>query len=179
MQTHVAFLRAINVAGHAVVKMDDLQKAFASAGGLNVRTYIQSGNVLFDADGDPAPVFDRIRRTLRVLLKQEPVILFRTLRKVERLVKRKPFGALVAGPKVKLYVVFLAQKPQHRPSLPLRSSKEALELVAVKNLEAYVVSGRKKNGFYGFPNNFIEHELGVTATSRNLTTLTRLVDVAV
>ena len=47
--THVAFLRAINVGGHGVIRMDDLRAAFERAGGRDVRTFIQSGNVLFAA----------------------------------------------------------------------------------------------------------------------------------
>ena len=46
----------------------------------------------------------------------------------------------------------------------------------MKNLEVFIVSRRKKNGFFGFPNNFIEKELGVSATSRNWSTLTKIVE---
>ena len=58
--TYIAFLRAINVAGHASLKMTDARDAFAAAGCRNVRTYIQSGNVLFEVPrranvvGDPS-----------------------------------------------------------------------------------------------------------------------------
>jgi len=58
----------------------------------------------------------------------------------------------------------------------LLSSKEALEAIAMKSREVFIVSRRKKNGFYGFPNNFIEKELGVSATSRNWSTLTKIVE---
>lgn len=49
MTKYIALLRAINVAGHARVKMTDLNRAFVSAGCKDVRTVIQSGNVLFEA----------------------------------------------------------------------------------------------------------------------------------
>lgn len=57
MTKYIAFLRAINVAGHATVKMTDLNRAFVSAGGKNVRTVIQSGNVLFEA-ADASAIFE-------------------------------------------------------------------------------------------------------------------------
>ena len=79
---------------------------------------------------------------------------------------------------VKLYVAFLIQKPKSKPSLPLLSHKEALEVIGVTSFEIFIVSRRKKNGFYGFPNNFIETELGVLATSRNWSTLTRLAELS-
>ena len=47
--TYEAFLRAINVAGQKLIKMPELVRVLASAGFQNVRTYIQSGNVIFDS----------------------------------------------------------------------------------------------------------------------------------
>lgn len=171
----VAFIRAINVAGHAVVTMDRVRDIFTAAGCHNVRSYIQSGNVLFDAPGARSSLFAKIRAGLRKLIGEEPVIMFRTLRQLALIVKRSPFGDLPANRTVKLYVVFLARRPRRGPKLPLRLPKERLELISIRGQEAYVVSRRKKNGFYGFPNNFVETELEVPATSRNLSTVTRIV----
>jgi uncharacterized protein (DUF1697 family) len=58
------------------------------------------------------------------------------------------------------------------------SEKEALEVIAIGDREVFVLSRRKKNGFFGFPNAFIEQELGVAATSRNWNTVTRIVKFA-
>jgi uncharacterized protein (DUF1697 family) len=52
---HVAFLRGINVGGHNKLPMADLRTAVESAGFGDVRTYIQSGNVVFDAPGAARP----------------------------------------------------------------------------------------------------------------------------
>jgi uncharacterized protein (DUF1697 family) len=177
--TYIAFLRAINVAGHAVVKMTDLKDTFAAAGCCNVRTYIQSGNVVFDCpSGTPAATFNKVRKKLRELIGGDPCVIFRTVEDVQAIVKSAPFKAFDAEPLVKFYVVFLAEKPLKKPRLPLISEKEAVEAIAVKNLEAFIVSRRKPNGFYGFPNNFTEKELGVMATSRNWSTVTKIVEFA-
>lgn len=48
----------------------------------------------------------------------------------------------------------------------------------MKGCEAFIASRRKPNGFYGFPNDFIEEELGVSATSRNGTTVTKVIEFA-
>jgi len=175
MGGYVAFLRAINVAGHATVKMTDLARAFGSAGCANVQTCIQSGNVLFDApDRTTNAVFREVRIQLRKLIGEEPTILFRSATELDRLSRNSLFREFIADPKVKLYVAFLSHKPARRPSFPLVSAKEALEVIGIKNLEVFIVSRRKKNGFYGFPNNFIEKELGVAATSRNWSTITKI-----
>jgi uncharacterized protein (DUF1697 family) len=177
MKKYVAFLRAINVAGHAVVRMSDLRDAFAAAGCQDVRTYIQSGNVLFASpEENAAALFQEVLVKLRELLGKEPSVLFRTVREVERIVGGAPFKGFEAEPDIKLYVAFLSQKPRNKPRFPLHLAEEGLEAFAMKNLEVFIVSRRKKNGFYGFPNNFIEKELGVSATSRNWSTVTKIVE---
>lgn len=50
MVRYVAFLRGINVSGKNIIKMEDLREIFDSLGFKNTTTYIQSGNVLFEAD---------------------------------------------------------------------------------------------------------------------------------
>jgi len=179
MKKYVAFLRAINVAGHAIVRMSDLKDAFAAAGCRDVKTYIQSGNVVFDAlPESTTEVFEAIRVELRELLGLEPGIMFRTARELDRIVAGAPFQDFEAEKEIKRYVTLLSRKPRSKPTFPLRSTKEALEALAMKNLEVFVVSRRKENGFFGFPNEFIEKELGVPATTRNMTTLAKIVDFA-
>jgi uncharacterized protein (DUF1697 family) len=176
MSRHVAFLRAINVGGHAVVTMSDLNAAFVAAGCQGVKTFIQSGNVLFESpEKNTTALFQRIQLQLRRLLGHEPGICFRTVGELKRLVRGAPFQALSAEPGIKLSVVFLCQRPRSKPGIPLISTPEALEAVGRKNLAVFVVSRRKKNGFYGFPNTFIEKQFGVPATTRNWSTLLKIV----
>ena len=173
MYTHVAFLRGINVGGHASVRMSDLQDAFARAGCRNVRTYIQSGNVLFHVPARERPaVLGAIPSKLRHLL-DKPDVVFRTAREIEHLVERAPFKDVEHEPGVKLYVTFLARKPRVTPILPLVSSKEALEVIAIRERDVFIVSRPKPSGFFGFPNAFIE-ALDVLATTRNWTTVTKI-----
>lgn len=179
MNQYVAFMRAINVGGHASVRMSDLRDAFAAAGCKGVRTYIQSGNVIFDCPArDRAAILQKVRVKLRDVLGEEPDILFRTVREIEGIISRAPFKEFEAEPGIKLYVAFLFRRPRRKPRFPLISSKEALEVLAMRNREVFIVSRRKRNRFFGFPNNFIEKELGVSATSRNWSTITKIVEFA-
>lgn len=178
MSKQAAFLRAINVGGHAAVRMSDLKHAFELAGCVNVATYIQSGNVLFDApDGDSATE-QRIRTNIAELLGGDATVLFRTVSHLEDMMKAAPFDGVEAGAEVKLYVAFLSQAPSAMPKLPLVAPREGLELVRVTGLEAFVVSRKSGNGRYGFPNNFIELLFGVPATTRNWTTVSRMVQLS-
>ena len=177
MTTYVAFLRAINVGGHAVVKMTALRDAFTAAGCKDARTLIASGNVLFDSPGPAAGIGAlerRIRAELGQLFDVPPGLFIRTVRDVARLVQANPFRRYAGKPRLALYVAFLSRKPRQIPRLPLRSVPEALDVISVKGREAFIVSGRKKNGLYGFPNLFIEKQFDVTATCRNWKTVHKI-----
>jgi uncharacterized protein (DUF1697 family) len=172
-------MRAINVAGHGIVKMTDLKESFVAAGCKNVRTYIQSGNIVFECLEEQAPkVFQKTAAHVRTLIGAEPEILFRTLRDMQEIVKAAPFKDLATERLIKLYVVFLSEKPKIKPKLPLAFAKDELEATGMRRLEVFVVSRRKPNGFFGFPNAFVEREFGVSATSRNWSTVTKIIEFA-
>ncbi|HEX9610986.1 MAG TPA: DUF1697 domain-containing protein [Gemmatimonadales bacterium] len=179
MPQYVAFLRAVNVGGHAVVKMTALRDAFVSAGCKDVRTFIASGNVVFGVPGKTAPALvEKVHGKLRRLLGKEPDVAYRTVQELERLVARAPFKGHEDERGIKLYVAFLSRKPRTRPRFPLEEPKEALEAIGIAGCDVFIVSRPKKNGFYGFPNNFIEEELGVAATTRNWSTVTKILAFA-
>jgi uncharacterized protein (DUF1697 family) len=176
---HVAFLRAVNVGGRSVVKMTDVQAAFAGAGCGNVTTYIASGNVIFDAPAAGAPALrTRVAGAMQDLLGAAPVIVYRTARELQALVDSSPFGALVDDRRLKLYVAFVLEKPQRKPAFPLSFPKDGLEAIGMVKSDVLVVSQRRPGGMYGFPNNWIEKELGVVATARNWSTVTQLAALA-
>lgn len=173
--SYVALLRAINVGGRGIVKKETLRNAFARAGASNVRTFIASGNVLFDAE--PSRVDTLVadaRRRLRALLGAEPVIMVRSATEMRRLLRRGPFAGVEAPATIKRYILFLAGAPGRRPGLPITHAKEALDLVHIAARDCWVVSRRKPSGWYGFPSLFVEDVLGVASTARSWSTVTKL-----
>lgn len=170
--THVAFLRAVNVAGHARVAMVDVVQAFEQAGCRATESFGHAGNLLWTQGRGRAPVAE-LQRGLTRLLGQAPEIMVRTSRELSAIVEADPFGRLVDDRTVKPYVVFLAGQPKHLPDLPLEHRPERLTLIALDRRHAYVISRRKPNGFFGFPNQFVEKTLGVAATSRNWSTVVK------
>jgi uncharacterized protein (DUF1697 family) len=178
LTTFVAFLRAINVAGRGVVKMDALCKSFSGAGCRKVRTYIQSGNVIFDTQSSEGAIHRKLRRELRALLGTEPGIFLRTLDEIYRLTGRDPFAKFRHEQNAKLYVAFLSERPKVKLKFPLVFPKEGLEVFGMSGREAFIVSRPKPTGGYGFPNPFIEKELRVSATTRNWNTVTRIAKFA-
>ena len=176
MTRYVAFLRAINVAGQKLIKMQELARIFAAAGFKNVQTYIQSGNVIFDSKStNSAALSKKIERTLQQALGYEVTIILRTLAELEALVKRSPFKKIKTGEEVGLFVVFLSHQPEATPKLPLISIKENLEVFEIKDGAAFVVARRMPNGRSGSPNAFAEKEFGVVGTTRNWNTVNKIV----
>jgi uncharacterized protein (DUF1697 family) len=176
--THVAFLRAINVGGRAVVKMADLKVAFERAGCRNVRTFIASGNVLFDAPARlPSALKARIAGELLRLVGKEPGVCYRTLDELDALIETDPFRNHLGDNTRMPFVAFMDRVPAKVPKLPVRLEKECVEIAAIHAADMLIVSWRKPNGMFGFPNACVE-ALGVTATSRNWNTVTRVVQFA-
>jgi uncharacterized protein (DUF1697 family) len=172
---HVAFLRAVNVAGHARMPMVAVRDAFAAAGGAQVATYIQSGNVLFDARAsDAAEIVSRACKRLAASFGERPEVMLRTLRHVAELAAGSPFAQSSAMPTDKLYVAFLARAPRLQPVLPFASEPERLAAIAIEGREVFIVSKPKKSGFFGMPNLFVEERLGVASTCRNWSTVVKL-----
>ena len=173
--THVAFLRAINVAGHATIKMTDLNRAFVSAGFENVRTVIQSGNVLFECDDAIKAFIEKVRQNLAKLAGTQVQMMVRTQQDLEAIIKASPFQEYETRRELKCYVAFLASDPLKQPPLPVLSEKEALEIFKVAGREVFVLSHRKENSrMYGFPNGVVESEFGVPATTRNWSTIRKI-----
>ncbi len=172
--THVAFLRAINVGGRAVVKMTDLKAAFERAGCRNVRTFIASGNVLFDAPTKLPPALKaRVVKELVKLLGKEPGVCYRTLDEIDALIAKDPFAEHL-GDKTKMpFVAFMDRVPDKVPKLPARLENECVEIAGIHAAEMLIVSWRTPRGMFGFPNACVE-ALGVTATTRNWNTVTRV-----
>jgi uncharacterized protein (DUF1697 family) len=170
---YVAFLRAVNVGGRTI-RMSDLAKRLGTLGLTGVGTFIASGNVFFNASGEPDAIARRIEADLLAWLGYPVATMVRTWEELTALVASNPFKGLAREPDSKLYVTFLWKPPKTKVKLPLISAKEGLKLVRIAGREAFLVCVRLESGKFGFPNLSIEKELGVPATTRNWNTILRL-----
>jgi uncharacterized protein (DUF1697 family) len=182
MKIFVAFLRGINVGGKGLVRMAELQKMFVKSGAREVRTFIQSGNVVFAAEeAEVEEVGRKVGARLKKLLGREPMVMYRTAEEMRKLVKANPFKAFAGeagATAAKWYVTFLAERPTVKLKLPLLLEKEGLEVIALKDRELCVISREKQDGYFGFPNAWAEKVLGVAATSRNWNTVVKMAEMA-
>ena len=176
--TYVAFLRAVNVGGKGLLRMTDLVEACGAAGCRNVRTVQAAGNVIFDAPPVRLPaIIRRMQQHVSALLGAPADITIRSVEDLQAILRAAPFGELAADRALKLYVVFLFAPPRAKLTCPFANAKEALEAIGARKSEVFVVSRRKPRGLmYGFPNAFVEGAAGVPATSRNWSTVAKIVD---
>lgn len=174
MARYVALLRAVNVAGHARIPTDELARLFAAAGAQEVISFGHAGNFLFSAPRGAAAIATRVRGEIGRRHGEQPLIVLRTAAELRELVAAEPFAACTAAAADKRYVTFLARKPRSEPALPLSAAAERLTALELRGRDVLLLSGPKPNGFYGFPNAFVETAFGVQATTRNWSTVARL-----
>lgn len=175
--TNVALLRGINVGGKNKLAMPALVAEFERAGCRAVRTYIQSGNVLFEA---PASVVARLAARLadslekRFGLRLVPVL--RTAVEFERAAAGNPFLRRGIDPKF-LHVAFLADRPKPaalRSLDPHRSPPDEFE-VAGREIYLHCPGGVARTRL---TNAYFDARLSTTTTVRNWRTVTKLVEMA-
>lgn len=176
-ETAVALLRAVNVGGFARVKMERLRDVFARLGFEEVRTVLQSGNVVFQAPRIPTrQLEDRLQGAVAEQLHLRTDFFVRTRREWTAVLANNPFREEAAKDPSRLTVTFLKTAPPPVAWRALRSAVDGPERVAGHGREAYIV----------YPNGLgrsrltavrIERALGTTATTRNWNTASRLAAV--
>lgn len=88
---YVALLRGINVGGNRKVEMTKLKATFESLGFENVKTFINSGNVIFDtSDTDQQKLCSRVEKEIEKDFGLEVPVLIRSFDEIESFVKKLP-----------------------------------------------------------------------------------------
>lgn len=173
MSRYIAFLRAINVGGHTV-KMDALRELFEALDLRNVRTFIASGNVLFDSTArNTSTLEERIERHLFESLGYDVATFIRTPAEVEAVSLYKPAAAGLDGPTKSLYVGFLKSTPPRDGHAKLLDYQNTVDALDVNDREVYwSCTGSVTTSTFSSAR--LEKTLKMPATFRNITTVRRL-----
>jgi uncharacterized protein (DUF1697 family) len=172
---YVSMLRGVNVGGHGVIKMDALRDAYLAVGLGDVRTLLQSGNVLFSSRlRDRAGLAKRIMQELERRFELQIEVVIRTLDEVRTIVERGPMLSPRADMS-KLLVMFLSGVPDAQGQAALVKQHKGPEMMEVRGPEIYLYYpdgvGRSK-----LSTAFIENKLKSAGTARNWNTLRKLVE---
>ena len=172
MTKYVAFLRAINVGGHTIIKMTDLKQIFEACGLEGVQTYIQSGNVIFESDEDDTVALEnQIASQVEKVTGFKTQLFVRTIREVQSMVRKSPF---TAKEDETVYVAILKEKPDKKQQEALLSFRSDADDFTVKGREVYNLRYNREKSI--FSNNFIEKVLKMPGTTRNMTVIKKIAE---
>jgi uncharacterized protein (DUF1697 family) len=165
MSRWVALLRGVNVGGHRRVPMADLRAGLEAAGFTGVRTYLQSGNAVFDGGpDDEAAVGALVQTVVTSCCGVETDVVVRTDQQLADLVRRLPWPERAAEPTL-LHVLLLSAQP---------SSVEVRRAGPQEQVQA---DGREVWVWYGDGagrSRLVVDTAGVVATARNWRTVLAL-----
>ena len=174
MTRYVALLRGINVGGKNLIKMPALKACFEAKGFENVSTYIQSGNVVFEAPDRPSvQLTRRIEAMLAEAFDYVPTVVVRNRKQMRAIVERSPKG-FGAEPTKYRYDVFFLKEPltataamKHLPTNPAVDRAHAgTGVLYVSRLTAKATQSRL--------NKIISSPIYPSVTIRNWNTTTKL-----
>ena len=170
---YAAFLRGINVGGNNMIKMERLREIVAALGFENVRTYVNSGNVVFEARKTPdkklaASIHDAINKQLAMDIS----VMVRSIDEIQEIVKNNPYVGQFENDK-ELHIFFLNEplSPEHRELLMANNSDT--ELIALDERTIYylprvgILEGVLGKGF-------IDKKLKIPSTARNWRTVNKV-----
>jgi uncharacterized protein (DUF1697 family) len=172
----IVLLRGINLGARNRVSMPELRTALERDRFDDVQTYLQSGNVVLASDASPEEVAERCRRRIARAFKLQIDVVTRTRDELAAVVKRDPLGKVASDPK-RYQVSFLACELDAAILAELAELAVAPErLVAIgRELYAWHPRGVARSKLWA---RLADRRLGVPATARNWTTVTKLLELA-
>jgi uncharacterized protein (DUF1697 family) len=176
MAVYVALLRGVNV-GQNVLRMERLREICAELRFGNVRTYVQSGNIVFDADGTAAKWAQALEKKLAGETRLPVAVIVKTQAEISSLLGANPFLAEKGIDPKRLHVTFLQQSPERGAVAALARIKAGPDRFGWLGTEIYLHCP-KGYGTSKLSNAAIERVLAVRATTRNWNTVTKLHDMS-
>lgn len=176
MPTYIGLLRGINVGGN-LLRMERLRDICSGLRYRNVRTYVQSGNVVFEAPGPPSQCAQAIEKELAGETRLPVAVILRTGDEIGRILVGNPFLKVPGVDPTRLYVTFLACTATKEAVKKLGAIKAGDDEFHVAGTEIYL-SCPNGYGKTKLSNNALEKALGMRATTRNWNTVNKLHEMA-
>ncbi|HET9101491.1 MAG TPA: DUF1697 domain-containing protein [Acidobacteriaceae bacterium] len=167
MIAYIALLRAVNVGGTGKLPMTELKAMCEAAGFLSVRTYIASGNVVFQSSKNEAQVKAALQAVLSAYAGKPVGVMVRTAAEMAAVLANNPFSKM---PGNRTVAYFLEGKPSH----------DALQTATNQSNEQLQLGAREIYAYY--PDGIGDSKLKIPAaengTARNMNTITKLAEMA-
>ena len=177
MQTFIALLRAVNVGGTGKIAMADLRALLTDLGYRNAETYIQSGNAVFDANGNTENITRDLASALEKHMGAQVGVIIRTNDDLSKVIAENPFAAEAAADGARVHACFLAGPAPDGARTVLDgivakypARRDRFHLTG-HTLYLHLPEGAADTKFSGKP---LDRALGVIATARNWNTVLKL-----
>ena len=171
MPIYIAMLRGINVGAHKRIKMEQLRASFEALGFEQVRTYIQSGNVVFKAPKiSPSALSKRIEERILKDSGFQASVVSRTVEEMARTIANNPFLKDTGIDQEKLHVTFLSEAPAPAALSKLAALTAAPDQCSClgKEVYLYLPNGTSESSLM---KTSLDRVLSVVATTRNWRTV--------
>lgn len=175
MMKYVAFLRGINVGGKNKIKMETLREVCAAIGFENVKTYIISGNIIFETSkSDDKKLAEKIETAIEKEFGLNIKTIVRSIEEIENIVKNNPFEGQFENDK-DLHVFFLDEEmPDEKRDLLLSNNNEN-EQYFVRDREIFcLLKVSVLDSLMG--KDYIAKKLKVSSTARNWRTVNKVLE---
>ncbi len=176
METFISILRGINVGGNRIVPIKELKSLYEDIGFKNVITYIQSGNVIFEAN-KVSNLSGKIEKKIKEKFQLEVPVIIRSVDEMRAAIAANPFIEQNGIDISKLHITFLSDTP-NKPDLEnIKKYDYSPDKFIIINNEVYLFC---PNGYGSskLSNSFFENKLKVKATTRNWKTVNKLVELS-
>jgi uncharacterized protein (DUF1697 family) len=167
MTIYVGLLRAVNVGGTGKLPMTELKAMCEAAGFANARTYIASGNVVFETAEPASVVKATLERVLEAYAGKPVGVMVRTGSEMEAILAANPFASAAANRTV---AIFLDDAPPADAMAGVTGRQD--EEIALGAREIYVHYGS------GVGNSKLKIRAAGNGTARNMNTVAKLVEWA-
>lgn len=174
MTSHVALLRAVNLAGRSKVAMSDLRKLLTDLGFADVKSLLQSGNLVFRTDANAAAKLEgKLEVEIERRLGLKTALFIRTSKDMDAVIAGNPFPSEAKSDPGHLVVVFLKDAPKAGAVEALRAAIKGPEVVQAKGRHAYIfyAAGIGHSRLTGA---VIDAKLGAQGTGRNWNTVLKI-----
>ena len=171
MKTYIVLLRGINVSGKNILPMQELRDLLLNLGYKDVKTYIQSGNIILKTEESPIQVNKKTHEAIASQFGYNVPILVRTIPEWEKAIAKNPYPK--EDTKL-LFFTFLSTIPEIT-TFEVNGAKDDEFVIIDDVLYIYCLGGFGKTKL---TLNLFERKLKVTGTSRNWRTTLKLLELA-
>ncbi len=175
MNTYIVLLRGVMPNGKNSIKMAFLREILEQADFHNVKTYIQSGNVVLQSSLSPAEIAKKVHSVIFEKNGSDLPIIVKTADEITKVLSENPFGDGYDISRVFFTLTNDNFDKTTAQELEQQDFGEDLLKITEKAIYAYIPTDASRTKL---TNSFIEKKLNITATTRNFNTLTKLVSMA-